>query len=180
MGYKLFLDDERPVPSPDWVLARSVAEAIEIIESHGLPYAISFDHDMGIASLPLGKPVGRFIRSISGWFRPGVVLNPTGIALAEYIRQNFRSQDLRPHVFGYAIHSANREGSDAIRDIMLYATGREPLATGPWWLERNYERLFIMAHINAAAPISKANPHDIGYDFGDPTAFEKPGKDKLP
>ena len=45
--YKLFIDDIRPRPSNDWIVARSSKEAIEIIQSKGLPDSISFDHDLG-------------------------------------------------------------------------------------------------------------------------------------
>ena len=46
MGYKLYIDDERPLPASqsDFVLARSYHEAIDIIEERGLPEFISFDY----------------------------------------------------------------------------------------------------------------------------------------
>ena len=46
MGYKLYLDDER-TPSgydSDFVLARTIYEAIDIVEERGLPEFISFDY----------------------------------------------------------------------------------------------------------------------------------------
>lgn len=53
-NWKLYLDDVRTPPDFSWVLARSVAEAMKLIRQHGLPVAISFDHDMG-DQLPTGK-----------------------------------------------------------------------------------------------------------------------------
>jgi hypothetical protein len=48
VGYKIYLDDVR-TPNPDcaWVVCRTVNEAIQTIELHGLPDQISFDHDLG-------------------------------------------------------------------------------------------------------------------------------------
>lgn len=53
IGYNLFIDDERE-PSfigvdnlEYWKIARTSEEAIKIIQDHGLPQFISFDHDLG-------------------------------------------------------------------------------------------------------------------------------------
>lgn len=43
---KLFIDDLRNAPDSSWVVARTSAEAIEII-AKGIPQVISFDHDLG-------------------------------------------------------------------------------------------------------------------------------------
>lgn len=45
--YKMFIDDERFPVSDDFVVVRSSQEAITIVESSGIPYYISFDHDLG-------------------------------------------------------------------------------------------------------------------------------------
>lgn len=45
--YKMFLDDIRMPPDASWIPARSTQEAIDIIEVLGVPYFISFDHDLG-------------------------------------------------------------------------------------------------------------------------------------
>ena len=49
MSYRLWLDDVRPLPSveEDWRLAVSLWEFKRLIELFGLPYYISFDHDLG-------------------------------------------------------------------------------------------------------------------------------------
>ena len=47
MTYKLFLDDLRDPINNDWVIARSSKEAIEVVEKHGMPIEITFDHDLG-------------------------------------------------------------------------------------------------------------------------------------
>lgn len=49
MTYRLFLDDKRDPPNDGrpWVVARSVAEAIDTCLAQGAPAHISFDHDLG-------------------------------------------------------------------------------------------------------------------------------------
>ena len=47
----LFLDDERypsdKDPLKDWVIARTVNEAQDLIRDCGMPYRMSLDHDLG-------------------------------------------------------------------------------------------------------------------------------------
>lgn len=47
--YSLFLDDERFPPKDDrnWKIARNYADFFRIIQDHGMPIYISFDHDLG-------------------------------------------------------------------------------------------------------------------------------------
>lgn len=47
MSYRLFIDDERDPPKGPWIVVRSSAEAIETVKNRGLPFYISFDHDLG-------------------------------------------------------------------------------------------------------------------------------------
>lgn len=49
MTYKLFIDDERFPASdgPEWVIARNKVEVLAAIELWGMPYFVSFDHDLG-------------------------------------------------------------------------------------------------------------------------------------
>lgn len=47
MTYKLFLDDERYPVTSDWIIARTVEDAMWYIENRGIPFYISFDHDLG-------------------------------------------------------------------------------------------------------------------------------------
>lgn len=43
---KLYIDDLRPVPE-GWVLAKTSAEAIRLLDENPAYEAISFDHDLG-------------------------------------------------------------------------------------------------------------------------------------
>lgn len=50
MTYRLFIDDERSPPrggENDWVIARSSAEAKQVVRDRGVPSFISYDHDLG-------------------------------------------------------------------------------------------------------------------------------------
>jgi len=48
-NYALFIDDERYPPDDGriWMIARSSDEALMLIERHGWPMYVSFDHDLG-------------------------------------------------------------------------------------------------------------------------------------
>ena len=58
-NWKLFLDDIRD-PDEGCVVARSVSEAVALIESRGFPIFISFDHDLG-DDVPSGKDFANMI-----------------------------------------------------------------------------------------------------------------------
>lgn len=47
MTYRLFIDDLRDPPAGDWIIARSSSHAKDIVIDKGLPFFISFDHDLG-------------------------------------------------------------------------------------------------------------------------------------
>jgi hypothetical protein len=49
MTYRLFIDDEREPPEDGhlWVVVRTSREACKTVEERGIPYYISFDHDLG-------------------------------------------------------------------------------------------------------------------------------------
>lgn len=58
MAWKLFVDDERTplYDFADALHAHDAAEAVKMIQSYGLPEAISFDHDLGADSDGNPKP----------------------------------------------------------------------------------------------------------------------------
>ena len=47
MSYKLFIDDLRDPVTNDWKVARSSAEAKDIVVEFGIPNEIAFGHDLG-------------------------------------------------------------------------------------------------------------------------------------
>lgn len=99
--WNLYIDDER-FPKDDsrtWVIARSVAEAIKLIEEHGCPIFISFDHDLGchIDQTPL----------------------PTGYDFAHWLVNSDLDGKIRlPEGFKFNVHSANPQGAANIQGLM--------------------------------------------------------------
>jgi len=109
MGYRLFLDDERtpaqvyehiardPAYLEEWVVARSVAEAIRVVEERGWPDTVSFDHDLG------RKPDGT---------------EDKGIAFARYLVERDHDNWDMPDGFTFRVHSRNPVGGPNIRGLM--------------------------------------------------------------
>ena len=93
---KLWLDDSRRLPrvkpgtNSDWVLAKSVNQAIEIMETGEVNFA-SLDHDLGIWSSEGGS----------------------GIKLLDWMAE----EDLWP-VDGITVHSANPVGVKQMLDLI--------------------------------------------------------------
>lgn len=93
MTYKLFIDDERFPATDDWVIVRSSQEAIAMIIEYGMPYFISFDHDLG------GED--------------------TAIRVIRWIIDSFLDGNLEIHPdFDFYVHSQNPIGAENIRKLM--------------------------------------------------------------
>lgn len=95
MGYNLFLDDERePIPDRSWVIVRNYEQAIAIVQSHGIPTFISFDHDLGT-----GK---------------------TGYDFAKYLVEYDLDRYGKgfPEGFDFTVHSANPIGKQNIEGLL--------------------------------------------------------------
>jgi hypothetical protein len=65
-NYKLFLDDERSprdiyptTNNSEWVIVRSYNEFVRVIERDGLPFQISFDHDLSFEHYPNRETEGQ-------------------------------------------------------------------------------------------------------------------------
>ena len=110
MTYKLFLDDYRDpkyliergykIPNKgDWVVARSCFEAMNIVQTLGMPLFVAFDHDLEDAHYD-GK---------DGHERTGLTF---ATWLTEYIdNHNIKLDD----EFDWCIHSMNPSGAERIR-----------------------------------------------------------------
>jgi hypothetical protein len=127
--WKLMIDDERDPPnvhreiSPlqvyladDWLIARTVDEAIALLAEHGYPELISFDHDLG-TDPATGEKL------------------PTGMDFAKHlVRRDMDVADM-PADFAYLVHSMNGPGGDNI-DLLLadYLAKRTPgvPVASPW------------------------------------------------
>jgi hypothetical protein len=131
--WSLFLDDERPAPA-GWTLAKSVAEAQTMVIERGTPNALSLDHDMAWTVPPhLTAVEGPLVQRVSGWFRPGVCVDPTGLDFADWFCEHTIEGSLLPLDFIYYIHTANQRARPMLRDRMFRAIRREPTAYGDWW-----------------------------------------------
>lgn len=99
--WNLFIDDERNPKdtSRTWIIARSVEEAIKLIEEHGCPLYISFDHDLGCDAL--SQPL------------------PTGYDLAHWlVNSELEGKISFPEGFAFNVHSANPQGAANIQGLI--------------------------------------------------------------
>ncbi|MDF1877812.1 hypothetical protein JHD47_08290 [Sulfurimonas sp. SAG-AH-194-L11] len=96
---RMYLDDIRtPTEEFDYVV-RSYDEAIEIIQKHGIPEFISFDHDLGVDE-------------------EGTLLK-TGHDLAKWIVENDLNATYNlPSDFSFKVHSQNPVGKENIISLL--------------------------------------------------------------
>jgi len=106
--WSLFLDDERfpPDDGREWKIARTHQEVIDLIELHGMPVFVSFDHDLG-----------------------DLIPNGNGHIVAKYLCElDMHTEYTFPEGFDYYVHSQNPVGRDNIIGYMnSYMKYRESL-----------------------------------------------------
>lgn len=110
MRYKLFLDDERypATNDEDWRIVRNYHDAVWYIRTYGIPYHISFDHDLSYEHYLHdwndlhSKPKEFTGYDFAKWF-------------CDYVLEN--DLDL-PEGFCYYVHSMNPIGAENIRTYM--------------------------------------------------------------
>lgn len=93
--YKLFIDDERfPVGNnKEWIIARTVDEAKNIINILGFPIFISFDHDLGHNE-------------------------PSGYDFVKWIVEQDQTYNILPTDFSFYVHSQNPIGAKNIKSLL--------------------------------------------------------------
>ena len=111
MSCALFLDDERfpPADGRDWVIVRSVSDAIAWVGENGVPSYVSFDNDLGGAL--------------------------EGYDFARWLCERDMDADVLPADFGFYVHSQNAARAPAIRDLLeahLRHRAAEQQAGRPW------------------------------------------------
>jgi len=96
---KMYLDDVRtPIEEFDF-LVRSYDEALVVIQKHGIPDFISFDHDLGVDE-------------------DGTLLK-TGYDLAKWIVHNDLNAAYKlPSNFSFKVHSQNPVGKENIISLL--------------------------------------------------------------
>jgi len=87
---RLWIDDVRPAPATDWIVARSSQEAIDKLKQIQFDH-ISFDHDLGGSD--------------------------TAMKVIEWIEGQFYNNGVLFH-FDYDVHSANPVGRQNIKTAL--------------------------------------------------------------
>lgn len=100
MRWKLFLDDERYPVGNDWIIARNYNDAVWYVQNWGIPYCISFDHDLGISLDEL-------------------VPARTGMDFAKWLCEFIMDYHSKlPNEFNFYVHSQNPIGAKNIQSHM--------------------------------------------------------------
>jgi len=100
--YKLYLDDMRyPDIHEDWRIARNYHDAVWMVKNYGLPYHISFDHDLN---------------DIVDYYTH--MMEFTGYDFAKWFCDWVLDNQLDLSNFTYYVHSANPVGAANIEAYM--------------------------------------------------------------
>ena len=119
MRYKLYLDDLRyPDLHPDWRIARNYHDAVWMVTNYGLPYYISFDHDLADVHYNLDSDYGPLDDFVDGTPRGNAPREFTGYDFAKWLCQWVMDNDVCLNDFDYGVHSANPVGAENIRCYM--------------------------------------------------------------
>ena len=94
--WKLYLDDIRHPDDSNYIIARTVEEAQQLIEKYGVPEHISFDHDLGV------DDVGNLL--------------PTGYDFVKWLVEMDMDGNIElSSDFTFMVHSQNPVGAENIR-----------------------------------------------------------------
>jgi hypothetical protein len=117
--FNLYLDDVR-VPTDSytgksaegWTIVRSYDEFVKIITEKGLPYIISFDHDLA------DEHVYDYILNVrrEGTINYDKYREKTGLSCAKWLVEYCMDKNLP--LPGYAVHSANPIGAENIKSYL--------------------------------------------------------------
>jgi hypothetical protein len=116
MRYKLYLDDMRyPPDDPEWRLARNYHDAIWYVKTYGVPYHVSFDHDL--ADVHYDQP--DYGHSDDFMVSERVPYEFTGYDFAKWLCNYFQDNNVDLSDFTFHVHSANPVGAENIRNYMI-------------------------------------------------------------
>lgn len=118
----IFLDDERipknvswvELPLVEWTVARNYKQFVDIIEKHGIPKFISFDHDL--ADEHYRASMYNPDKHYSNYYTDGTFKEKTGFDCAEWL-VNYcidNKLDIPP----YCVHSMNPIGKENIEGLL--------------------------------------------------------------
>lgn len=115
--YKLYLDDIREptwtyahTKNSEWVIVKNYEQFVEVISKNGLPFLISFDHDLSHEHYPFNEPDG-------GIHSPKIIpydkyKEKTGFHCAKWLVEYCMNNNLK--LPAYNVHSANTVGKENI------------------------------------------------------------------
>lgn len=104
---KIWLDDLRLPPTPDWLWCKSHWDLQSAVEKYGLPELISFDHDLGRHARYIEQPFG------GKWMNNE---SKNGFACAKWLVHY--CMDNHKKLPDWEVHSANPVGAENIRGIL--------------------------------------------------------------
>lgn len=117
MRYKLYLDDLRfPDHHPDWRVARNYHDALWYVKTYGLPYHVSFDHDLADVHYEVEDYSSREL--FLGEEANRVPYEFTGYDFAKWLCNWMMDNVDNLDGFSYNVHSANPVGAENIRRYM--------------------------------------------------------------
>lgn len=118
-AYKLWLDDKRDPPSPDWIVAKDYDEFRHVLLARGAPSVASLDHDLAAehyAHLSHPIPYTEYTTH-------------TGMSAAAYLKTYCECRDLpMPECIA---HTWNKAGAENILKELGCGTWK-PDAAEPW------------------------------------------------
>ena len=99
--WQLFLDDERfPVKEDEWLIARNIEEAKQLIKKHGCPNVVSLDHDLGFDT-------------------KADAIRPTGCDFVKWLVEECITNAIEmPPNFKFTSHSMNPVGKKNIESLL--------------------------------------------------------------
>lgn len=114
MTYKLYLDDLRYPPDINWVIARNYHDAVWYVKNMGVPYHISFDHDLAYEHYHTDQ----FAEDYMDKKASDAPREFTGYDFAKWFCYYCQDNNVDLSNFTYHVHSANPVGAQNIRMFM--------------------------------------------------------------
>ena len=130
MSYKLFLDDFREVKqaadymysrigadnyvyhNEDWLIAKNYDDFVDIVNEHGIPDLISYDHDLADEHY---APKDQYA-DYNSWAKTREFTEKTGLDCAKWMVEYCRKQGVKHPA--YFVHSMNPVGVANIKNYL--------------------------------------------------------------
>ena len=94
----------------DWVIVRNFGDFVKIVEERGLPYIISFDHDLKLDHYHYYRKYTIY----TGWI-DYTVLEGTGFECAKWLIEYMLNNNLSENCPEILVHTQNTIGAENIR-----------------------------------------------------------------